>query len=47
MDFRKDYDELTVMVQSVLKEDPFTRCRQVNGTFTERVTWSSRTFVPL
>ncbi|MDU9007246.1 IS66 family insertion sequence element accessory protein TnpB [Sedimentitalea todarodis] len=38
VDFRKGHDGLTALVQSVLRKDPFTRCRQVNETFTDRGT---------
>ena len=38
IDFRKGHDGLTALVSSVLRKDPFTHCRQVNGTFTERGT---------
>ncbi len=31
VDFRKGHDGLAALVQSVLKEDPFTHCRQVNA----------------
>ncbi|MCP5089209.1 MAG: IS66 family insertion sequence element accessory protein TnpB [Rhodobacteraceae bacterium] len=38
VDFRKGHNGLAALVKNELRKEPFTHCRQVNGTFTVRGT---------